>query len=151
MKYLGVASPFDVLQLPIPLWAFLTVVILAVSTIYVNILHSYRKEAYYPAAVIRQKPSYNVKEGILKFFGVNWHVFYGSATPWGDAYGFVESGPLCPQCNYEMDIVFKRKWLRKKKYWKCLLCHRLYEYPKNVPDVDEAIAKLVEAFYRQKP
>ena len=55
-----------------------------------------------------------MKEGYVTFFGVNWHVYYGSSTPWSDPYGFVESGPLCPKCNYEMDTVVKRKLLEEK-------------------------------------
>jgi len=150
LKYFGIISPFDLLQLQIPLWIVLTFTVFMISTVYIAVLHSYSsiKEIKPILGVIRRKPKYNVIEGKMKFFGVDWHVFYGRVTPFTDSYGFVKSGPLCPKCGYEMDVVVKKSWFRKEKYWKCVPCQKLYKYPKGISDPEKVVIKCVEAYFR---
>jgi hypothetical protein len=153
LKYfgIGIVFPFDLLQSSIPIWVALFIITVVISASYLTVIRGYSREIVPFVAIGRRRPEYNVKEGYVTFFGVNWHVYYGSSTPWSDPYGFVESGPLCPKCNYEMDTIVKRKLFRRKEYWRCLLCRGLYECPKDVRDVEEAVVKFVESYHRPRP
>jgi uncharacterized protein with PIN domain len=92
-----------------------------------------------------------VREGTIDVFGVDWHVLYGSVGPHSEPYGFVESGPLCPQCQYEMDKVTEKRRLRgEKHFWSCLNCGKKYPYPEHIDDIEKAVEKLVDADFRRR-
>lgn len=82
---------------------------------------------------IRKKPRDILDEGTLKAFGVDWDVLFGSYLVDDEPYGFVESGPLCPKCKYEMDYKVKAPlFRRKKRVWYCLSCQGEYDVPDGV-------------------
>lgn len=76
------------------------------------------------------------EDGTFTAFDVEWDVVFGNNRFDDEPYGFVESGPLCPKCKYEMDYKVKAPlFRRKKRIWHCLQCGKDYDAPEDVEDV----------------
>jgi len=153
MKTYGLISIFDLLQLQLPVWSTLAIVVFVTSTIafYSRSLAVNRQKKQKLISKVRSEPRYDVYEATIGAFDVDWHVLYGSATHDSEPYAFVESGPLCPKCQYEMDKIIEKGTLRGEKvFWHCLNCGKTYPYPEHIDDVEEAVEKLVEADFRRK-
>jgi hypothetical protein len=150
LPFLGVTSPFDFLMIQFPFWTFL----LIGSIVAFTFAFSYRsieRRKYGGKGfwLVKGRPLHILEEGVFTAFDVEWDVVYGYSS--GRPYGFVERGPLCPKCKYEMDYKVKTPLFRRKiRVWHCLQCGRDYDIPKDVEDIGEAVKKLVEAHFRKK-
>jgi len=100
---------------------------------------------------IRKRPRNILDEGTFTAFGVDWDVLFGSFSINDEPYGFVENGPLCPKCKYEMDYKTRAHLFgKKRRIWYCLSCQKEYGVPNDVEDVSGAVEKLVDAHFRKK-
>lgn len=151
---LGLDFPFDLVQffqLQFPLWGTLLLVSIATLTAAFYLRSIDRSKRKGVIIRVRRRPRHILQRGTYQWAGVEWNVLFGTYLIASDPYGFVESGPLCPECKYEMDVKTKTGLLgRKKKVWYCMSCGKEYDIPKGVKDIQGTVEKLVDAHFRKK-
>jgi len=103
-------------------------------------------------AIIRNRPNYVAKKGIIGHFGVKWKVEIGSQYR-GDLiqskqYAWVE-GPFCPDCLIKLMPKTFGKWLglSYQHVWLCPQCEKRFARPKQyLFEEDEAIEKIADGY-----
>ncbi len=98
---------------------------------------------------IPRRPMLITCSGTYRAFDVEWSYVFGTYNG-QTQYAFIENGPLCPNCKFEMDSKEKSTLLGKKEVWFCVKCGNEYDTPKGIEDTKEVVSRLIEADFRKK-
>jgi hypothetical protein len=152
LRYFGFTSPFNLIQLfqvQFPLWVVLLFasMIALTSAFYIRLTKRHNSKPFLLA--VPRRPLMVLQKGVFRAFGVDWSFAFGTNN--GETtYAFIENGPLCPKCKFEMDSNVKSNFLgRKNKVWICIKCGMAYDIPRDVEDVEEVVSRLIEADFRK--
>ncbi len=108
-------------------------VIALLGLIIISFIFKSRRKAgaFIVASTGRRMPRYSRLTYDTKFFGVNWRILWGGNSPrWDEEYSFT-TGPFCPECDYQLDIV--RHGIRNKHHWRCVPCGSYFQCPPEGP------------------
>jgi ribosomal protein L37AE/L43A len=141
----GFSSLFDFMLIEVPLWVFISALIIVIPTMTFYIRSKYTSS--YKVSVGHMRPP--IYDFTIKYshFGVQWKLL-GKHQLSGEPYIYCEPNPYCPNCDYEMEAE-KRGFILKKYFWKCHNCGNLYKCPKEHYKAHEIVEKLVESDIRR--
>lgn len=145
LNYLGFNSAIDLLNMQLPFWITLVVILMSVpiAAMYVESKRN-RGSVHVGSIPSRPNPALTYE---MENFGVKWKVLYGPFPhTFRQPYAFT-TNPYCPNCDYEMET--EKRGLLKKYYWKCHRCGKLYKCPaKHAFDADRIVERLLESEIR---